>query len=95
MDIARMGSKDWSTYPKFRHNLWANYDNEPEVTYLTVSHSKFAVDRKDADAFLLMRPHCTGHHTIKEIAARAGLEEEKAKSIIASLTEAKVRVTPE
>jgi hypothetical protein len=90
MNKELLSSKDWLKYPKFRHNLWANYDSEPEVTYLTVSHGKFAVDRNDAEAFLRMRPHCTGHHTADEVIKRSGLEETKARAILKSLAEAAV-----
>lgn len=82
--------KDWATLPKFRHNLWTNYDDQPDLTYLVVSHSKFEVPRSEAEIFLQIRSHCTGHHTIPEIARKGGVDEGKARSILGSLVEAEV-----
>lgn len=80
-------SKDWSKYPKFRHNLWTTYDDEPDSTYLVVSHSRFEVPRAEAETFLRMRQYCTGHHTVEEIAQESGVELERVCAILDSLSE--------
>jgi pyrroloquinoline quinone (PQQ) biosynthesis protein C len=83
-------SRDWRANPKFRHNLWTTYDAEPDVVYLTVSHSKFAVKQDDAATFLQMRPHCTGHNTVGEVAEKSGVAEARVRKILGSLVEAEV-----
>jgi hypothetical protein len=83
-------SKDVWTYPKFRHNLWTTYDDKPEVTYLTVSHSTFEVPRRDADTFLRLRTFCTGHHTMAEIAHKSGVDAATTQALLTSLLEAEV-----
>jgi hypothetical protein len=83
-------AKDWAVYPKFRHNLWTTYDDQPDVTYLVVSHSKFEIPKSEADTFLRFRGHCTGHHTIPEIARKSEVAEETTRAIVASLIDAQV-----
>jgi hypothetical protein len=77
--------KNWNYFPKFRHNLLTNYDNEPEVTYLTVSHGKFEIPRHEAEEFLKIRGFCTGHAGVEEIARKSGLPIERTRQIIDSL----------
>lgn len=89
MDPAKL-KKDWTAYPKFRHNLWTTYDSEPDVTYLVVSHGKFEVPKSEADAFLRIRGLCTGHHTLPEIATKSNVAEDTARSIVQSLVDAEV-----
>jgi len=78
-------AKDWVSQPKFRHNLWTTYDDQPDTTYLVVSHGKFEIPKQEADTFLKMRTHCTGYHSVPEIARRSGVEQEQAKAIIDAL----------
>lgn len=87
-NFAEYMSKDWQTYPKFRHNLWTTFESEPDKTYLTVSHSRFTVPFQEAQQFLRIRSHCTGHNTVEQIAQKGGLGLEKTKSILSSLREA-------
>ena len=83
-------SKDWVSYPKFRHNLWTTFSDEPDTTYVTVSHSKFSVPTSEAQIFLQMRSHCTGYNSLEQIAAKSSLQVEKVKSVLDSLNEAEV-----
>lgn len=78
-------SKEFNKYPKFRHNLWTAFSENSETTYLTVSHSKFEVPTSDAEKFLCIRSHCTGHNTVEEIAEKSGLDSEEVKNIIQPL----------
>jgi hypothetical protein len=89
-DAARRGKaeKDWRVYPKFRHNLWATFDDRPEITYLTVSHGTFEVPTADARRVLEIRSHCTGHNTIETIAERSGVDAGTVARIVVSLHEA-------
>jgi hypothetical protein len=77
--------KEWSRHPKFRHNLWTTFADEPEITYLTASHGKFEVATSEAREFLNIRGFCTGHHSLDEIAARSTLPPERTREIIESL----------
>lgn len=85
---------DWTQYPKFRHNLLTGYADEPEVTYLTVSHGKFSVPRHEADEFLKIRGFCTGHASVEEIARKGGVPVARAQEIINSLIEGDVLRRP-
>ncbi len=87
--------KDWVKYPKFRHNLWTNFADEPEITYLTVSHGKFEVSTEEATEFLKIRGFCTGHHSIEQIAHKSGLAEQRTKEIVNSLVEGDVLRVPQ
>jgi pyrroloquinoline quinone (PQQ) biosynthesis protein C len=82
--------KNWEQFPKFRHNLWTNFADEPDVTYLTVSHGKFKVATGEAQEFLKIRGLCTGHHDLPEIAQRSGLTLERTREIVRSLVEGDV-----
>lgn len=77
--------KDYDQYPKFRHNLWTNYKDEPNITYLTVSHGTYEVSTEEANRFLAFRSHCTGHNDCNEIARRSGQSEKSISNIIKSL----------
>ncbi len=85
---------DWSRYPKFRHNLLTSYVDEPEVTYLTVSHGRFSVPREEAEEFLKIRGFCTGHASVEEIALKGGVPLERTHQIINSLIEGEVLRRP-
>lgn len=80
--------KNWQEFPKFRHNLWTNFADEPEVTYLTVSHGKFKVPATEAQEFLKIRSLCTGHHDLATIAQRSGLPVERTRNLLESLIDA-------
>lgn len=90
MRNVRVFDKDWRTYPKFRHNLWTAFAAEPETTYLTVSQGVYEVPTPEAQRFLSIRSHCTGHNTIAEIARRSGVAENSVTEIVTSLHEADV-----
>lgn len=78
---------DWAQFPKFRHNLWTSYADEPDVTYLTVSHGKFKVPTGEAQEFLKIRGLCTGHHDLPTIAQRSGLTLERTRHMVQSLVD--------
>lgn len=78
---------DFRIYPKFRHNLWTNYEDSPDVTYLSVSHGKFTVPTSDAQKFLKIRSYCTGHHSVDEIAEKSQLLTNEVHAMISSLDE--------
>lgn len=80
--------KNWHEFPKFRHNLWTNFADEPEVTYLTVSHGRFKVPAAEAQEFLKIRSLCTGHHDLTAIAQRSGLPVDRTRDIVRSLIDA-------
>jgi hypothetical protein len=80
-------AKDWSKLPKFRHNLWTNYADAPDVTFLVVSHGKFEVPKSEAETFYRLRTHCTGHHTIAEVAAKSGVPEKQTREMLHALME--------
>jgi hypothetical protein len=86
--------KDYKKYPKFRHNLWITPDYNPEITYLTVSHSTFEVPTNDALKFLQIRSHCTGHNTVEMIASKSGMSAEEVSALIDPLIEAEVLHLP-
>lgn len=73
--------------PKFIHNLLTNYAEEPDVTYLTVSHGRYEIPRHEAEEFLKIRAFCTGHARVEDIARKGGLPLERTRQIIASLAE--------
>jgi hypothetical protein len=82
-------AKDFRRYPKFRHNLWVQEEGA-STARLTVSHAKFDVPADEANEFLRMRSHCTGHHTVDEIAAMSGLPAERVRAVVDSLADAGV-----
>lgn len=87
-------NKDFRIYPKFRHNLWTNYEDSPEITYLSVSHGTYTVPTADVQRFLKMRSYCTGHHSIDAIAEKSNLLKNEVSSIINSLDEINVLHLP-
>lgn len=86
--------KDWKQFPKFRHNLWTNFVDEPDVSYLSVSHGKFKVASADASEFLQMRGFCTGHNSLEEISQRSGLPLERTNEIVQSLVDCDILRRP-
>lgn len=83
-------SKNWSAFPKMRHNLWTTFADDPDKTYLTVSHGKFEVPSSEARAFMAMRGHCTGHHDRVTVIARSGLDPQQGEAILQSLEDADI-----
>ncbi|WP_019605627.1 hypothetical protein [Teredinibacter turnerae] len=83
-------SRDFKEYPKFKHNLWTTYTENPEVTYLSVSHGNYEVSTEDASRFLTFRAHCTGHNTIGDIASKAEVDPNTVKTVVESLIEAEI-----
>lgn len=91
VEIAGVALMDASVErPKFRHNLWTTYDEEPDLTYLAVSHGLYEVPTNEAKEFLKFRSHCTGHHSIDEISALSGVAAADVRKIVQSLADADV-----
>jgi hypothetical protein len=80
-----ISNKDWSIFPKFRHNLLTTYDDNPDVTYLRVSHAQFEIPTTQAKEFLNIRTFCTGHNDLEEIAKKSKMPKKRVKSILKSL----------
>lgn len=78
---------DFRVFPKFRHNLWSNYEDAEGVTYLTVSHGTYEVATEDANRFYKIRSFCTGNNSFEEIARKSNMPEPEVRSIITSLVE--------
>ncbi len=85
---------NFNQYPKFRHNLWITPEDDPTITYLTVSHSTFSVPTSDASKFMQIRSHCTGHNTIEEIAHKSGVSVNEVSALINSLIAANILHPP-
>lgn len=92
--MAPLIEKDYSQFPKFRHNLWTSFDNNPDVTYLTVSHAKFEVPTEEAKKFLRFRSFCTGHNSLEDISKKSGIDKEEVSEIVQSLSEADILHRP-
>lgn len=76
---------DFREYPKLRHNLWTNYEDSPDITYLSASHGQYQVKTSEANDFLKIRSYCTGHHRIDAIAEKSQLSKNEVYSMISSL----------
>lgn len=83
-------SKNWLTHPKLRHNLWTVFDEEPDKTYLTVSHGTFEVPTQEAQTFLKMRRYCTGHNSVDAIIGKSRLNADCVRDILDSLAKADI-----
>jgi hypothetical protein len=78
-----------SEFPQLRENIWhINADHDKAL--LVTSDARFEVDTPDALKFVKMRSHCTGHHSIEEIARRSELTPPEVGAILSSLAEANV-----
>ncbi|MCM0148765.1 hypothetical protein KCN56_09350 [Photobacterium galatheae] len=73
--------------PKFIHNLWSVFEEDPNVYSLRTSKGYFEVNKDDAEIFLKFRGLCTGHHTQEEIARLSEIPREKISNIIQALDE--------
>lgn len=82
--------KDWRAFPKLRHNLWVTFKDDPDTSYLTVSHSKFKVATSDAELFFQLRSLCTGHNARGDVIQKSGVPLQKAEAILQSLEAAGV-----
>jgi hypothetical protein len=90
-DVAGLTLMDASVdRPKFRHNLWTTYDEQPDITYLAVSHGLYEVPSDQAKEFLKFRTYCTGHHSIDEISTLSGVPAGNVRKIVQSLADAEV-----
>lgn len=70
--------------PKLKENLW-RIDPSNDSATLVVGGEAFAVPLHPAVTFMRMRPFCTGHRTLGEIAREADLAEADAAQLLASL----------
>lgn len=93
-NIMVLENKDFKEHPKFRHNLWASYEDNPEITIMTFSQGDFEVPTDEANRFLKIRSHCTGFNTIKDIATKSSLSVEEVKSLVDPLIKADVLHLP-
>jgi len=84
-----LATQDLPMRPRLRENVWHIYPDGDSATLVTTRDS-FEVDHDDAVKFLRMRSHCTGSHTISEIAQRSGLEVVEVVDTLRSLSEAEV-----
>ena len=82
-----MENTDFRMFPKFRHNLWTTYEDDAEITYLTLSNGTFEVPTEDANRFLKIRSFCTGHNSIANIAKKSLIPEQEVHSIVNSMQE--------
>src|SRR3990167_9408982 len=82
-----MENTDFRMFPKFRHNLWTTYEDDPEITYLTLSHGTFEVSTQDVSRFLKIRSFCTGHNTVADIAEKSSMPDQEVLSIVNSMQE--------
>lgn len=71
-------------YPKFRENIW-RFTADRKKVYLITSDEAFEVDAEDAQSFIKIRPFCTGHNSLSDIAMKTGINIEKIESIIDAL----------
>lgn len=76
---------NFRTYPKFRHNLWTNYEDDPDVTYLAFSHGVFEIPTGEAAKFLKIRSFCTGFNSLDDIAKKSMTPVNEIQSMIDSL----------
>lgn len=86
--------KDFNVYPKFRHNLWTNYEDNKDVTILTVSDADFEVPKDEADKFMQIRSFCTGFNTIEDIANKTSLTISTINELIDPLIQADILHKP-
>ncbi|MDO6708359.1 hypothetical protein [Photobacterium sp. 1_MG-2023] len=73
--------------PKFIHNLWTHFEDNPDVYLLRTSKGYFEVDKNDSELFLKFRGLCTGHNSQSEISDKTGIPLDKISDIIKSLEE--------
>jgi hypothetical protein len=80
-------NKNFKIYPKFRHNLWTNYGDDTEITYLSVSHGTFEIPTREARRFLNIRSFCTGYNSIDDISKKTMSSADEIRIMVDSLAE--------
>lgn len=85
MNLDYLKNKDFTEYPKLRHDLWYSYKDQPEIYHLIVPGQIFEIASHDAKRFLEIRPYCTGHHHIDEISKKSRMPAKDIKKMIMSL----------
>jgi pyrroloquinoline quinone (PQQ) biosynthesis protein C len=83
---AQAESKEGSSYPRLRENIW-HLEPESDTAILITSRANYEVDRNDALKFFQMRSYCTGRNSIDEIARKSGLPVQEVQGVLAALTE--------
>lgn len=74
-------------YPRLRENIW-HLSPAAEKAMLVTGQGAFEVPTQEALRFLKMRPYCTGHYSVQEIARRSELPVAEVEEILRSLDEA-------
>lgn len=87
MNLDYLRNKDFTEYPKLRHDLWYSYKDQPGIFHLIVPGQMFEISSIDAKKFLKIRPYCTGHHDINEISKRSKVSAKEIRKMITSLSE--------
>ncbi|WP_437308691.1 iron-containing redox enzyme family protein [Sorangium sp. So ce388] len=89
METQEITAAEAPAHPRLRENIW-HIRASSDTALLITSDSRFEVGTEDALRFLKMRSHCTGFHSVEEIAQRSGIALDDVRSILASLEEAGV-----
>lgn len=87
MDLTYLKDKDFTEYPKLRHDLWYSYQEQSNIFHLIVPGAMYEIPRLEAAKFLKIRPYCTGHNNIQEISKRSHISVSAIKGMIRSLQE--------
>lgn len=70
--------------PRLRENVWQVTPGEP-MAYVETADACFEIPTEQALAFLRIRPHCTPHNSVAEIAARSDVSVPDVAAMLASL----------
>lgn len=70
--------------PRLKENIWQITAGEPQA-FVETPDGCFEVAAGQALAFLHIRPHCTPHNSVAEIAARSGIGAVEVAAMLASL----------
>lgn len=70
--------------PRLRENVWQVTPGEP-VAFVETSDGCYEIATEQALAFLRIRPHCTPHNSVAEIAARSDVPVPAVAAMLASL----------
>lgn len=76
---------DYKIMPKFRHNLWTSYEDNPAITILSFSQGEYEVPTSAANKFIKIRSYCTGYNDVADIAEKSRLSVAEVLSIIQPL----------
>lgn len=76
-------------FPRLRENIWhIGADAKPEDnSYLVTSKAQYEIPASYTMDFLKIRPFCTGHHSVAEIADCTGVSEETILAFIKTFEE--------